>query len=116
MIVFRDVAPVQPNFGHDSEEGLHARQNAEGNELSNVSRQDSDGSIETAKTELRTTTGCSSPNPAEVRLTPPSRPTPQRLPTPDLPKFEESDFWSCCEPSDSNWKETYGSFHNFQGL
>jgi len=32
---------------------------------------------------------------------PPCRPSPQRLPTPDLPELDEDQLWECCNPFDS---------------
>jgi len=108
ITVFRDVAPVQPNFCEKPEYDLHQRQDPKAEGPEEVSREECNRVSETTNIELWTTK-CSSPSPAEVRYTPPSRPTPQRLPTPDLPEIEETDFWPCCEPSDSHGKDTYGS-------
>jgi hypothetical protein len=32
---------------------------------------------------------------------PPCRPSPQRLPTPDLPELDEDQLWECCNPFES---------------
>jgi hypothetical protein len=118
ITVFRDVAPVQPKFCEKTENDLHHRQDHEAKEPGEVLREECDRFSEATYIELWTTK-CSSPNTAEVRYSPPSRPTPQRLPTPDLPEIEEADFWSCYEPSDSYRKDTYGTVakhHELQQL
>ena len=106
--VSRDVVPVQPKSCEGTERNLHRRQHPEANEDGKSSRKDSDTFDEMAYPELWPANECSSPNPTDTRHTPPSRPTPQRLPTPDLPEIEQSDFWSCCELYKSNIRDSNG--------
>jgi len=108
FITISDVAPTQPKFCEDVKHALYQRQHSEPKEVGEVSRKGSDTLVEMPYLELWPATDCSSPNPADVHRTPPSRPTPQRLPTPDLAEIEESDFWSCCEPYEGNIRDFYG--------
>ena len=53
----------------------------------------------THMSSVNCTVDCANAKPLAHLKIPPKAPSPSRLPTPDVPEFEEDDLWSCCGSS-----------------